>query len=169
MSRIVDYLQAFAAELLDGDFDTPARLEDAADGAATQPKPPSPSTSERLNPRVALLSSWKVKMRRLLLARCGSDSCRYRPNDSALISDDTFREHSDPDRRASRSVDVLLFDRADSERVVAAATADDRPRRSSLSQPANPKHCIAFDMVPGEDDDASPALHRRRGHRKKAN
>lgn len=96
-------------------------------------------------------------MRRLLLARCGSDSCRYRPNDSALISDDTFREHSDPDRRASRSVDVLLFDRADSDRVVAAAaaTADDRPRRSSLSQPANPKHCIAFDMVPGEDDDAS--------------
>uniref|UniRef100_A0A0E0BB09 Pentacotripeptide-repeat region of PRORP domain-containing protein n=2 Tax=Oryza glumipatula TaxID=40148 RepID=A0A0E0BB09_9ORYZ len=135
----------------------------------TQPKPPSPSTSERLNPRVALLSSWKVKMRRLLLARCGSDSCRYRPNDSALISDDTFREHSDPDRRASRSVDVLLFDRADSDHVVAAAaaTADDRPRRSSLSQPANPKHCIAFDMVPGEDDDASPALHQRRGRRKK--
>lgn len=34
MLRIVDYLQAFAAELLDGDLDAPARLEDAADGAA---------------------------------------------------------------------------------------------------------------------------------------
>jgi hypothetical protein len=117
--------------------------------------------SARLNPRVADLSSWKVKMRSALGGRCDdSDSCRHRPcREPALLSSDAFREHSDADRRTSRSVDVvLLLDRADRERPVVVVVAAAAPRRSSASrsQLANRKQCMALLML----GDAAPALQK---------
>jgi len=121
--------------------------------------------SERLNPRVADLSSWKVKTRSALGGRCDSDSCRHRPREPALLSSDAFREqHSDADRRTSGSVDVvLLLDRADSDRPVVAAAGPRRssPSRSPRSQLGNRKQCMAMLLLLG---DAAPALqqHGRR-------
>jgi hypothetical protein len=116
----------------------------------TQPKPPSPSMRDRLKLRVALFNSAKENTLRLDGRSVKLGYCVLLI-DSALMSE-TFKEVKSEPERASRSVDVVLMDRTDTDLVTGSF---------SLTSPCKKgRHLIAA-MQWGPIRETKPGINRK--------